>query len=88
MSSSSAHLRACSERHYPAVVEHAAGLDLAVGEFVHRLQEFRRRRPWAGPSSRADNDRKMSPTTGKSSGGSLGSRRSDATPNITTALYM
>src|SRR5229473_1147227 len=39
-----AHLRAGGERHQPAIVEQAAGLDLSVGELVHRLQELRRRR--------------------------------------------
>src|SRR5277367_1270348 len=31
------------DRHQPAIVEHAAGLDLPVGELVHRLHHFRRR---------------------------------------------
>src|SRR3984893_17690855 len=37
------HSRPHGEGREPAVVEHAAGLDLPVGELVHRLQEFRRR---------------------------------------------
>src|SRR6267378_4967845 len=44
------HLRARGERHQPAVVEHAAGLDFPVGELVHRLQECRRRRSNMGGS--------------------------------------
>src|ERR1700694_3262740 len=31
-----AHLRARGNRHQPATVEHAAGLDLPVGQLVHR----------------------------------------------------
>ncbi len=34
-----AHLRAGGERRQSAIVEHAAGLDLSVGELVHRLHE-------------------------------------------------
>src|SRR5688500_18762269 len=37
------HLCARGERHQPAAVEHAACLDLPIGELVHRLHEFRRR---------------------------------------------
>src|SRR5882757_228297 len=40
------HLCARGERHQPAAVEHAAGLDLPIGELVHRLHEFRRRAGW------------------------------------------
>jgi len=43
-----AHLRAHRERHQPAIVEHAARLDLSVGELVHRLHEFWRRRSGVG----------------------------------------
>ena len=43
-----AHLRAGGERHQPAIVEHAAGLDLAVGELAHGLEQFRRRRARMG----------------------------------------
>jgi hypothetical protein len=43
-----AHLRPHGERRQPATIEHAAGLDLPVGELVHRLQEFRRRRHSVG----------------------------------------
>src|SRR5271169_5597515 len=37
-----AHLRTGLDRHQPAIVEHAAGLDLPVGELVHGLHQFRR----------------------------------------------
>src|ERR1700730_3091314 len=43
-----AHLGARGVWHEAAVVEHAAGRDLTVGELVHRLQERRRRRPGVG----------------------------------------
>src|SRR5229473_5855944 len=43
-----AHLGAGGNRHQPAAVEHAAGLDLPVSELVHRLHQFRRRRPGVG----------------------------------------
>jgi hypothetical protein len=38
-----AHLGAGFNRHQPAAVEHAAGLDLPVGKLVHRLHELRGR---------------------------------------------
>src|SRR3954470_1278397 len=36
-------LCACGDGHPPATVEHGAGLDLPVGELVHRLHKFRSR---------------------------------------------
>src|SRR6266436_1923608 len=43
-----AHLRACGHGHEPAMVKQAAGLDFPIGELVHRLEEFRCRRPGVG----------------------------------------
>jgi len=39
-----AHLGAQRQRHQPAGIDQAAGLDFAVGELAHRLHHFRRRR--------------------------------------------
>src|ERR1700722_1750706 len=38
------HLRTGLHRHQPAIVEHAAGLDLPIGELVHGVQQLGR---WA-----------------------------------------